>query len=209
MSSFSRLFATRRALLVLALTPLVHGCDGSSTADAQGKKKRKSEPAQAQPPRAGAKVGHDPAALPAPVAELREAILAAVHSGRIEELKIALDMNEPRPDFAAPAGADPIAHLKALSGDGEGREILAVLSLLLASGYAIVPAGKDLENNAVYVWPYFAETGLEGLRPEEEVELYRLVTPAAAKAMRAARKWSWWRLAIGADGAWHSFGKGE
>jgi len=206
MSSLSRLLATRRALLVLALTPLVHGCDGSSPADAQGKKKRKGETAQA-PPQVRPKVGHDPAALPAPVAELREAILAAVHSGRIEELQIPFDMNELKPDLAAPPGTDPIAHLKTISGDGEGREILAVLSLLLDSGYAIVPAGKDLENNAVYVWPYFAETGLESLRPGEEVDLYRLVTPAAAKAMRAAKKWSWWRLVIGADGAWHTFAK--
>ena len=45
-------------------------------------------------------------------------------------------------------------------------------------------------------------------RPEE-VDLLRLVTPEEAKAMRAARKWTWWRLSIGADGTWHSFKKAE
>jgi hypothetical protein len=28
--------------------------------------------------------------------------------------------------------------------------------------------------------------------------------PAAVKMMREGKKWTWWRLAIGADGTWHS-----
>jgi hypothetical protein len=208
MSSFSRLTATRRALLVLALSTLVHGCDSSPRADAQGKKKRNAGAADPPPQRQAAwKISRDAADLPGPVAEVRESILAAVHSGRIEDLKTAFEISGANPDLGAPAGIDLIAHLKSVSGDGEGREILAALGLLLDTGYAIVRAGKDIENNAVYVWPYFAETGLENLRPEQEVELYRLVAPAAAKTMREVKAWSWWRLAIGADGVWHTFTK--
>jgi hypothetical protein len=147
--------------------------------------------------------------LPAPVAEMREAILAAARSGRIEELKVPLDWNELKPEIAATNVDDPIAYWKKLSGDGEGREILAVLVNILEMRPAELPLGRDLENNIIYVWPYLAEAKLDQLTPAEEVDLLRLVPPEQAKAMRAAKTWTWWRLAIGADGTWHSFRKQE
>jgi hypothetical protein len=147
--------------------------------------------------------------LPRPVAEMRDAILAAARSGRIEELKVPLDWNELTPDIAATNVDDPIAYWKKASGDGEGREILAALANILEMRPAELPLGKDLENNIIYVWPYLAEAKLNELTPAEEVDLLRLVSPKEAKAMRAAKKWTWWRLAIGADGTWHSFRKQE
>jgi len=147
--------------------------------------------------------------LPAPVEEMRQSILAAVESGRIEDLKVPLDWNELKPDLAANAVDDPIAYWKKISGDGEGREILAVLGEILGMRPAELPLGKDLENNIIYVWPYLAEAKLDSLKPAEEVDLLRLVSPEQAKAMRKAKKWTWWRLAIGADGTWHSFTKAE
>jgi hypothetical protein len=102
---------------------------------------------------------------------------------------------------------DPIAYWKKLSGDGEGREILAALSLILEAGYVVLPLGADLENNRLYIWPYFSEVPLDKLTHAQEVELLRLVPPAAAKAMKSAGKYTHWRLTIGADGAWHSFRK--
>jgi hypothetical protein len=147
--------------------------------------------------------------LPRPVAEMREALLAAAHSGRIEELKVPLDWNELKPEIAATNVDDPIAYWKKISGDGEGREILAVLANILEMRPAELPLGKDLENNIIYVWPYLAEAKLDQLTPAEEVDLLRLVSPQKAKAMRTAKKWTWWRLAIGADGTWHSFRKLE
>jgi hypothetical protein len=156
---------------------------------------------------------HLPAAplkpLPAPVEEMRQAILAASHSGRIEDLTVPLEWNEMKPDVAAAAGEDPIAVWKKLSGDGEGREILAILANILEMKSAEVPLGKDIENNIVYVWPYLAEAKLDQLTPAEQVDLLRLVSPEKAKAMREANKWTWWRLSIGADGTWHSFKKVE
>lgn len=147
--------------------------------------------------------------IPAPVEEMRQAILAAAHSGRIEELRVPLEWNELKPDVAATAVDDPIAYWKITSGDGEGREILAVLANILQMRPAELPLGKDLENNIVYVWPYLAEAKLDGLTPPEEVDLLRLVSPDVAKAMREKKKWTWWRLMIGADGTWHSFKKLE
>ena len=43
---------------------------------------------------------------------------------------------------------------------------------------------------------------------QSQVELLRLVPPAAAKDMRSAGKYTHWRIVIGADGTWHSFRRG-
>ncbi len=175
---------------------------GGSAATGKPSASDKSSPAAAQPPRPATGVKQP---LPAPVAEMREAILAAVHSGRIEELLTPLQWNELKPDLADAAVDDPVAFWKSASGDGEGREILAVLARILELPHAREPLGRDVENNAIYVWPYLAAADLDKLTPAEEVDLYRLISPADAKAMRAGKKWTWWRLSIGADGTWLSF----
>ncbi len=138
---------------------------------------------------------------------MRSTILGAVETGDIAELRYAVDLNELKPDLGAPNGIDGIAHLTAISGDGKGREVLAVLGRLLEAGYASIPGGRDIENNRLYVWPYFAEVPLNSLTPAQEVALYKLVSPAQVRAMTADGKWQWWRLVIGADGVWHSFVK--
>jgi hypothetical protein len=147
--------------------------------------------------------------LPSQVEEMRQAILAAALSGRIEELRVPLDWNEMKPDVTPNVKDDPIAYWKKISGDSEGREVLAALANILQMRPAAVPLGKDPENNLIYVWPYLAEAKLDALSPAEQVDLLRLVSPEAAKAMRESKKWTWWRLVIGADGTWHSFKKGE
>ena len=121
------------------------------------------------------KPGDDPGPLPAPVEEMRQAILAATHSGNIEDLRVPLDWNELKPEVAAAAGEDPIAHWKKASADGNGREILAALAEILPMRAAELPFGKDLENNIIYVWPYLAEVDLDKLTPAQEVDLMRLV----------------------------------
>jgi hypothetical protein len=191
--------------LVLAVACLVHCRAGPVAADTGRSKSRKQGSAAAW--RSSAVLGYGADGLPRAVAEMREAILVAVQSGRIEDLRFAIELNELKPELGAAAGSDPIAHLRSLSGDETGREILAVLGSLLEGGYAAIPAGKDIENSRVYVWPYFAEMPLGTLTPAQEAELDRLVSPAEARAMRAAGKWSWWRLAIGAAGTWLSFGR--
>lgn len=148
-------------------------------------------------------------ALPAPVAEMRDGILAAVKSGRIEDLDTPFAWNELPPQIARDKVADPIAYWKQQSGDGEGREILAILAGILDAGFAVLPVGKDVENSKLYVWPRFAEQPLDKLTPEDEVQLYRLITPAMLKTMREKKQWTWYRLAIGADGTWHSFQKAD
>jgi hypothetical protein len=168
-----------------------------------------SQKSQKMPKEAPLRIFYGTEGLPSPVRELRDAMIEAIQSGRIEDLRYAYDLNDIKPDLAIPRGSDPVAHWKRISGDGEGREILAALSLLLDSGYVVLPLGADPENNRLYIWPYFAEVPLGALAPSQEVELLRLVPPAKAKEMKASRKYTHWRISIGADGSWHSFRKND
>jgi hypothetical protein len=203
-------------LFLLALFSLVY-CDGSlfarlsegAAAKSGAKPGEKSttakEPASSPAPVPQVHYGTD--GLPPPVEEMREAILSAVRSGRIEDLRHAWDLNELKPGLGV-ATSDPIAYWKEISGDGEGREILAALAQILDAGYVVLPLGADIENNRLYVWPYFAEVPLDRLTPAQEVELLRLVSPAALKEMRSRASYTHWRIVIGADGTWHAFRKG-
>ncbi len=192
----------RLIIVLISGAVLVHATSGEGVA--QGAKAKKSaEPAIVT------KSKSPGTELPASVAEMRDGILVAVKSGRIEDLQVPIAWNELPPAFAAEPTPDPIAYFKKQSGDGEGREILAVLAAILEAGHAIIPVGKDVENSHLFVWPRFAELPLDKLTPEDEVQLYRLITPAMLKSMREKKKWTWYRLAIGADGTWHSFSKAE
>jgi hypothetical protein len=198
------------AVFLLAPLILVHCLAWTSPALPQGAKEKPGSTKKRQQarPAAEVKAGEVKYAiegLPTQVQEMRNAILGAVRSGRIDDLRYAWELNELKPDLGGEPVADPIAHFKQLSGDGEGREILAALGEILESGYVVLPLGRDLENNRVFVWPYFAEVPLDKLSPAQEVELYRLVPPAAVNAMRASGRYTYWRVAIGADGTWHSF----
>jgi hypothetical protein len=196
------------AVLVVAVLCLVH--DGPSSAlERRAAAEDDDKPSKVVAPRKHPKPGDDTGPLPEPVEEMRQAILAATHSGNIEDLRVPLDWNELKPEVAAPTGEDPIAYWKKTSADGNGREILAALAEILPMRAAELPLGKDLENNIIYVWPYLAEVDLGKLTPPQEVDLIRLVGVAGAKAMREKKKWTWWRLTIGADGTWHSFKKAD
>ena len=192
-------------LFLLAPFCLVHCLGPAVPAHAQAPKAKPGGPKRQPPAPAAPQVRYGSEGLPAPVQEMREAILAAVRSGQIGELLHPFELNELKPDLGVQPMPDPVAHWKRISGDGEGREILAALAQILEAGYVALPLGRDIENNLVYVWPYFAEVPLGSLTPPQEVELLRLVPPAAARDMKSAGKYAYWRLAIGADGTWHSF----
>ena len=156
-------------------------------------------------PLVGAPERRKAVALTPNATEMRDAIQAAVQTGDISELEHAIAWNELPPEFGEDAGDDPIAFLKAQSADGEGREVLAIMANLLALSPASLPIGADHENNTVFIWPYLAELPLDKLTPEQQVDLLRLMPAAEAKALQQSKKWTWWRLAIGADGTWLSF----
>ena len=202
----------------MALLLIVHAA-GATTAEAQKAKSAPTAAQQSPPVGAAPVVRYGTEGLPVQVIEMREAILAAVRSGVLEELRTPIEMNEIKPSIDGGAGAagqpgaaggtaapvrDPIALLRSLSADGEGRDILAAIGAALEAGYTVAPLGRDLENNRIYVWPYFAEAGIGTLTPAQEAELAKLVTPEAAAQMRArGGRYTHWRLGIAADGTWH------
>ncbi len=170
----------------------------------------KADTAAPQSPKARLpQVRYDTDGLPRAVVELREAMLAAIEAGEIEELRHIFDLSEIKPDIGAPPKTDSIAHWKSVAGDTQGREVLAALSLILDTGYVAVRRGSDIENNQLYVWPYFAELPLSRLTSRQEVELLRLMPANVAREMKEKGKYTGWRLVIGADGTWHTFRKGE
>ena len=136
---------------------------------------------------------------------MRQAILQAATSGDIEQLRVPIEMNEIHPVFAKTHIADPIAYLKSISADGNGREMLAILYNLLTTGYAIEHAGTKDET---IVWPYHAAMPLNALTPSQEVEIYRFLPPARLKEMIAQGKYSYYSVRIGRDGVWHYFSSG-
>lgn len=103
--------------------------------------------------------------------------------------------------------SDPIKVLKDRSEDPEARDTLAAIVEILEMPPIALPLGNDIENNLVYVWPYLAERPLDKLTPPEQVDLYRLVSPAKAAEMQKKKHWLWWRINIAADGTWTAFKK--
>jgi hypothetical protein len=196
-----RFAAMPAAVFLLALLGLVHVCAPAGEALAQ----RKKAPEPAPSARTAPEIRYGTDTLPAPVIEMREAILAAVRSGRIEDLRTAVELNEMKPAIADTAVGDPIAHWRQVSADGEGREILGVLDQILDAGYVALPIGRDLENNRVYVWPYFAEMALDKLTPAQNAELERIAPAALVEEMKKGGRYSYYKLGIGADGTWHFF----
>lgn len=184
------------ALIAVALAP-------QTIAQTPSREAPRSTPSKI--PAKAPEIIRDPARLPLPVRQMREAIQEAIRRGDIGELKFAIELNELKPDFGLPPATDPIEGLRKLSGDGEGRTILAALANLLDAPCAVIHAGADIENNRLFVWPYLAELDPTRLKPAELVDLYRLHDHATAQAMIKEKKWTAWRLAIGADGVWHAF----
>jgi len=197
--------AARRGVLLLAAVGIVH-CTWVTATSAQVGRSGKSADSRSTSDGA-TRYGRGAKHLPPAVTEMRAAILAAVETGDIAELKGAMDLNELKPEFGGPVGLDPIAYLKSLSADGSGKDVLDVLGRLLEGGWASVPVGRDIENNRVYVWPHFAEARLDALTPKEKAELAALVGAETARSIVEAGRWQGWRLSIGADGVWHTFAK--
>ncbi len=140
-------------------------------------------------------------ALPEPVKRMLERIASAAQSGEIENVRPVLESNELKPMVATAFVEDPIAFWKKESADGTGRDVLAAMLDVMSSGFLRIGQGQD----EMYVWPYFAEADLTKLTPVQEVELYRVVSPALAVPMKKAGKYSFYRLGISPNGVWHYF----
>lgn len=145
--------------------------------------------------------------LPEPVKKLRVALVEAAASGDIERLRPLMSTGDDATQVSVgDAPDDPIAALKSLSGDGEGREILAILLDIISTGAARVDTGTPEE---MYVWPYFAEKPLDKLSPPEIVELYRIVTASDVTDMKEFGGYNFYRIGISPQGKWKFFVAGD
>jgi len=156
---------------------------------------------QAAPQARAPQVLYDFNALPDPVKRMLTGIAGAAESGNIEAMRTVFESNELKPMVTTSFVDDPIAFWKKASADGTGRDVLAAMLNVLSSGYVRMGKGKD----EIFVWPYFAETDLAKLTPAQEVELYRIVPPELALAMKKAGKYSYYRLGVSPTGVWQYF----
>lgn len=147
----------------------------------------------------------DPAALPRPVAAIRQKILQACATGDIEALRIPIDWNEVRPLFERgarrPPGEDPIERLKALSFDGKGQEILTLLRNVLRQAFVIETRGRT----QMYVWPAFALRPPMDPSPDERQIMLACVRFADLGRADGSGRPPPMRIGISADGVWHYF----
>jgi hypothetical protein len=156
------------------------------------------------PPASIPEIITDLSRLPAPVARTRDRILTAARSGDLKQL--AALVNEAMPVFSFTDEKDPIAFWKANYPDSDGIEVLSIATMILELGFVRVDEGTRQE---MYVWPYFVRMSLAALTPPQRVELFRIVTGADYRDMLAFGAYSFYRVGIGPDGAWHFFVTGD
>ena len=140
--------------------------------------------------------------LPPAVAKMRRRLLDAAYSGDLQRLKVAMQVNEMPPVVSVNEVADPIEHLKAQSGDGQGLEILAILTDVLEASWARINVGTPQE---MYVWPSFVALPLDRLDPAQTVEIYKILTSSDLEEMKSVGRYTFYNVGIGPDGTWHWF----
>jgi len=148
----------------------------------------------------------DPALLPAPVARMRERILAAARSGDLQQVITVMQSNEMMPIFSLNDDKNPIAYWRATFPDSGGVEILSIIIEILESGFIRAEAGTPQE---MYLWPYFARLPLTALSPAQRVELFKIVTGSDYKEMLEVGAYNFYRIGIGPDGTWHFLVDGD
>ena len=165
------------------------------------------EPAEVLQDKPVVEVITDLAQLPAPAARMRELIVQAAKTGDPEKLRMLLGTGPSATRLSFGGGEeDPIEYLKSISGDGEGREILAIILDLLDTGFVHL---DEATPDDVYVWPHFVTSDLDKLTPVQEVELLRILTAGDLDDMRSFGGYNFFRIGISPDGQWRFFLSGD
>lgn len=144
--------------------------------------------------------------LPAPVRAARERILAAAHSGDLQKLFEVMQAGDALPQFSSSQEKNPLVLWRATYPESGGIEVLSILITILDTGCLHVDAGTPQE---MYLWPYFARGPLKALKPEQKVDLLRIVTGADYKNMTESGTYNFYRVGISPDGRWHYFVAGD
>jgi len=153
-------------------------------------------------------ISYDLDALPEPVRRTRAQLIEAARSGELEALRplIRTEGEEATELSLGGIEGDPIEHLRQMSGDGEGQEILAILQEVLEAGYVHTDIGTE---NEIYLWPYFFAVPLDTLDARQRVELFRLVTAGDYEDMKNFGAYIFYRTGIRPDGSWAFFVAGD
>lgn len=151
-------------------------------------------------------IQYDFSNLPPPVRRLRQQIIEAALTGEIENLRSIFEANEEPILISFNEVNDPIEQLKALAGDAEGREILAILVEVFDAGYVHVDVGTLDE---MYVWPYFARYPVDDLTGKQMVELFKLLTADDYEDMKVFGAYMFYRVGIAPNGVWKFFVAGD
>jgi hypothetical protein len=142
--------------------------------------------------------------LPQAVRETWQKIIDTATAGDIEALRPLIMAGSEPTVVSVDDVADPVAFLRSKSGDGMGREILAILIEVLEAGFIHTDAGTPDE---MYVWPYFAGLPPDSLTPRQLVELFKLVYAGDYEDMLAHGYYTYFRAGIAPDGSWRFFVK--
>lgn len=140
--------------------------------------------------------------LPPLVVKMRQRLLDAAYSGDMQRLKVAMQVSEMPPVFSVNEIGDPIEFLKKQSGDGQGLEILAILTDVLEASWVRINPGTRQE---MYVWPSFTALPLDRLDASQTVEIYKIVTSSDFEEMKSVGRYTFYNVGIGPDGTWHWF----
>src|SRR5262245_44508666 len=170
-----------RSIVLALLLALATG--GSPLAQIKVRTETIRRPAMPTPPPAqgtAADIIADPARLPVRVARMRERILAAARTGRLDQVVTVMQSNETMPVFSFGNETDPAALWKATYPDSDGLELLAILTGVLEAACVHVDAGTPQE---MYVWPAFVRLPPQGLSADQKVALLRIVTGADYREM--------------------------
>jgi hypothetical protein len=152
-------------------------------------------------------VSYDLSKLPPAVREMHDKIVEACKSGDIEKLRPLIGSGNDQTQLSlTEIEGDPITFLHDLSGDTDGQEILAILEMLLESGYVHVNVGKSDE---AYVWPYFYAMPLSRLDARQRVELFKIVTAGDYEDMKTYDAYVFYRVGITPQGRWAFFVAGD
>lgn len=143
--------------------------------------------------------------LPEPVRATRRALLASAATGEISALYDVFEEHG-TPIVAFGEVDDAVEHLRLQSGDAEGREILAILTEILETGWVLAQPGSS---QATYVWPYFADVPFGELTPPQRVELYRILTAIDVEEIERLGTYVFYRVGIRPDGTLRYFIAGD
>jgi hypothetical protein len=145
--------------------------------------------------------------LPPAVREMHDKIVEACKTGDVEKLRPLIGSGTDQTQLSlTEIEGDPIKFLHDLSGDTDGQEILAILEMLLETGYVHINVGKPDE---AYVWPYFYAMPLSRLDARQRVELFKIVTAGDYEDMKTFDAYVFYRVGITPQGRWAFFVAGD